>query len=129
MPVPPAKLIPKLVVLTVVLGWAAGCAPLMLPMLPSGSSVGEDAFRRASKEFSCPTDKINLVQRDDIVSGLFDLEACGQRARYNCRQNECFREPEPARWDPDPVLCRTPDAIKGKPVKCVRPYTYQAPTD
>ena len=31
---------------------------------------------------------------------------------------ECIREPNPARWDPDPAICRNHDASKTKPAGC-----------
>jgi hypothetical protein len=100
----------------------------------------EVAVQRASKEFACPSEKITVVQRADITESLYDVNVCGQRARYACINTggrdgypgsvgiavgiggvaaavalaavpyddgapaECIREPDPARWDPDPIL-------------------------
>ena len=70
-------------------------------------TLGDLALKRASREFSCPVERIGIIQRADIDGGLFDIEACGQRARYSCfsgrhHMNHCTREPDPARWLPDP---------------------------
>ena len=65
---------------------------------------------RASNEFICPRERVNLLARDDIAPGLYDVEACGQRARYSCvggRRHvprRCVHEPDPAKWDPDPAF-------------------------
>lgn len=63
---------------------------------------------RASSELACAPENINVISRDDIAFGLFDVEACGRRARYNCvypykSYPSCTREPDPAVWDPDPA--------------------------
>jgi hypothetical protein len=77
--------------------FAAGCATNWTP-----------AIRRASREFACPEEKIVLIERADLSDDLFDIEACGHRARYMCvfagkyQPNHCIREPDPPRWDPDP---------------------------
>jgi hypothetical protein len=79
---------------------AAGCFPQYSALV-----------RRASNEFSCDPARVNVIARNDIAYGLHDVEACGQRARYNCvggasRHDDpyrCIREPDPPRWDPDPA--------------------------
>lgn len=79
---------------------------------------GDAAVQRASREFSCPPAKIGVIERSDIADSLFDLEACGHRARYSCfyndpygrgyavigetGRNQCIREPDPDAWSPDP---------------------------
>ena len=91
---------------------AAGCAtavlfPLGLPA-PRCEARGEHAIQRAPKEFACPPAKIGVIKRTDISEDLYDLDACGQRARYSCPTNkdttQCIREPDPAEWDPDPKM-------------------------
>ena len=81
-----------------VLFFGAGCA-----------TTGDSAIQRASREFSCPEERIGLIERTDISNSLYDIEACGQRARYMCVMSKdrevgttCMREPDPPKWDPDP---------------------------
>jgi hypothetical protein len=74
------------------------------------------AVNRASREFACPSEKIAVVQRADISESLYDVAACGQRARYSCiytdfvqtatytSMSQCVREPDPPKWDPDPTM-------------------------
>jgi hypothetical protein len=74
------------------------------------------AIHRASREFSCPSEKVAVIQRGDISESLYDISACGQRARYSCiytdlvqpdtymSMSQCVREPDPVRWDPDPSV-------------------------
>ena len=97
---------------------AAGCtaaalAPAVLAPLDLASSIhcearGKQAIQRAAKEFACPPEKIGVIKRTDISEDLYDLDACGQRARYSCPTNkdttQCIREPDPAQWDPDPRM-------------------------
>lgn len=56
-----------------VLFFGVGCA-----------TTGDRAIRRASREFSCPEEEIGLIERTDISDNLYDIEACGHRARYLC---------------------------------------------
>jgi hypothetical protein len=85
-----------------VLFFGVGCA-----------TAGDRAIQRASREFSCPEEKIGLIERADISENLYDIEACGQRARFMCVLSKrvdapsrsdisCMREPDPPKWDPDP---------------------------
>lgn len=71
----------------------------------------EAAFARASNEFGCPRERIFMIDRQDIAAGLYDVDACGARARYMCLSTEemdpagsCVREPDPPQWSPDPAL-------------------------
>src|SRR5579859_4877485 len=76
------------------------------------------AIERASSEFGCPRERVHAIERRDIAENLFDVEACGSRARYACQSGDvdtfddpapdlagprCFREPDPPAWDPDPA--------------------------
>jgi hypothetical protein len=66
-----------------------------------------EAVNRASREFSCPSERIAAVQRADIARNVYDLNACGTMVRYSCIWGEhtpaqCTREPSPATWDIDP---------------------------
>jgi hypothetical protein len=77
----------------------------------AGCVVPSPLIRRASKEFHCDAARINVVERRDISYGVYDIEACGDRARYSCvggggryEVYRCVREPDPPRWDPDPAL-------------------------
>jgi len=81
---------------------AAGC-------LPGPPTV---AIQRASKEFGCPDDKVAVAERGDISDSIYDVAACGRRARYSCfwvddgssvASVQCVREPDPPRSDPDPM--------------------------
>ena len=108
------------VVVAIATANAAGC------MLYSMSTLGGGpALRRAAREFSCPPDKVGVLKRPDIADGLFDVDACGQRARYMCTLGptdvQCISEPVPARWDQDPALCRNPDRLAPKPAGCFEP--------
>ena len=89
-----------------VLRWWLG---LLTVCLASSGCYSVQAYRaahRASREFACPVDAVRLLYRGDVASGLFDVEACGNRARYVCftakRTGRCIREPDPSRWSPDP---------------------------
>ncbi len=73
---------------------------LALPLLWSvGCADREEMARvRAAHELRCPTDEVGVAPRPDISDGTFDVEACGQRARYTCfarraRGLGCAREP------------------------------------
>jgi hypothetical protein len=98
--------------LAVITVCAAGCvaavvAPLGLPAIQC-EARGEHAVQRASREFACPPERIGVIKRTDISEDLYDLDACGQRARYSCPKNghttQCIREPDPTQWDPDPRM-------------------------
>ena len=82
-------------------------------------------MQRATRELSCPADKVGVLDRTDISEGLVDVEACGHRARYMCIWGhtawQCVREPDPARWDPDPALCSQHDGFKPKLAGCLGP--------
>ncbi|HLK92425.1 MAG TPA: hypothetical protein VKZ18_21195 [Polyangia bacterium] len=87
-----------------------------------GGCAAEAVFQRASNEFACPRQRIEVVDRGDIAEGLYDVDACGARARYMCIDNEstavpvqCVREPDPARWDPDPVQVASLPRPSGMP--------------
>lgn len=104
----------------------SGCAPavLALPLatIPAALALGPTEpvpVPRASREFNCPGETITVVERDDISPGLYDVGACGRRARYHCwdpdayyaadqfqasASPQCTREPDPERWDPDPTM-------------------------
>jgi hypothetical protein len=111
-----------------------------LLLLAAASSAcvwpGDYALQRASREFSCPPERVNVLSRDDVSESLFDVEACGQRARYNCPLTQaapldCIREPDPIRWEPDPTICSKHDTAKPEPHGC---YTHpglgtSTPTD
>jgi hypothetical protein len=72
----------------------------------------EALLGRASNEFACPRERIEVIRRNDIGPGTYDLDACGSKARYTCISADdtyppdvrCVREPDPSRWDPDPAL-------------------------
>ena len=84
-------------------------------ILSSCGAFGLDALlRRASNELACPRERIEVIRRNDLTSATYDVEACGSRARYTCVSADdnlpdvqCVREPDPARWDPDPALLAT----------------------
>jgi hypothetical protein len=70
------------------------------------------AVQRASNEFRCPDQEIAVIQRSDISDSVYDVSACGRRARYSCfwvdedsiaASAQCVREPDPLPSDPDPV--------------------------
>jgi hypothetical protein len=81
--------------------------------LGTGGCFGTESalVHRASVELACPSEQISIVQRADIADTLYDVGACGQRARYSCfwigsdgtTAVPCVREPDPRRWDPDPL--------------------------
>src|SRR5262245_16068795 len=81
----------------VVPGGAAGCVSGVL-------------IRRASNEFACDPSRVNVLERRDIDPYVYDVEACGQLARYSCVGGGrhgvygCVHEPDPPKWDPDPAL-------------------------
>ena len=75
-----------------------------------GGCAADAVISRASNEFTCPRERVQVVDRQDIAEGLYDVGACGHRARYMCIENDptygpgqCVHEPDPPRWDPDPV--------------------------
>ena len=76
-----------------------------------GGCAVDAVVERASNEFTCPRERITVIEREDIATGLYDLDACGSRARYMCVKTDdpvvveqCVHEPDPSRWDPDPAL-------------------------
>ena len=85
--------------LTAVASGVGSCMPLDNPLLV-----------RVSNELACAPAGINVLVRGDVGYRVFDVEACGQRARYSCvgghryERYHCIREPDPPRWDPDPAL-------------------------
>ena len=98
----------------------ARVGPLVIVALAGGAAMcggcaGDALVERASNEFACPRERIEVIDRGDIAAGLYDLDACGSRARYMCIQVgrrpgsvgaavQCIHEPDPPRWDPDPTL-------------------------
>src|SRR5215471_14104576 len=90
----------RLTMLAVVAAGAVGCFPYQQHPL----------IHRASNEFQCAPARINVVARRDLSYGLYDVEACGYRARYSCfggyryEPYRCMREADPPKWDPDPAL-------------------------
>ena len=102
--------------LALAIGSGAGCNLWL--------TEGDLAVQRATKEFSCPAGKTGILSRSDIYPGLFDVDACGQRARYHCILGKlwtCIREPDPAHWHSEPSLCVRHDATTSKPAACVEP--------
>ncbi len=103
-------------------GAAVRCAGRVLVLMslgvaPFGCAIQLEAVNRASREFSCPPEQIAAVQRTDIASNVYDLDACGTMVRYSCISGEntpvqCTREPDPMRWDLDPALVV---ALPGQP--------------
>jgi hypothetical protein len=96
----------------VAVGVAGAVAGLPGPV-PRCQKGGDHAVRRAAREFSCSPEKVGVIRRTDISDDLYELDACGQRARYACfssRSGEsefttrCIREPDPVSWDPDPRM-------------------------
>jgi hypothetical protein len=106
-----------------------GCVPAVVAAVPLAafaaipaaalSPTEPVAVPRASRELNCPSQRITVVERDDISPGLYDVGACGRRARYHCFgldayypaepfqasvSPQCTREPDPERWDPDPTM-------------------------
>lgn len=83
-------------------------------------SVSTEAVTRASREYSCPRERIAVVQRGDIASNVYDLNVCGAMVRYSCIWGEdtpvqCTREPPPPKWDIDPALVATIPRPRGVP--------------
>jgi len=113
-----------LLALAIAVGSGAGCSGL--------PPLGDLAAQRATREFSCPRDKIGILSRADIYDGIVDVDACGQRARYQCFRGHlfsCIREPDPAHWDSEPALCITHDAGTSKPAGCYEiPHADPSPT-
>jgi hypothetical protein len=84
----------------------------------------ESVLHRAALDAHCPIQKINVLSREDIGEDLYDVEACGFRARYQCDADDeplvgtpaalagavtaCARQPDPAVWDPDPATLPVP---------------------
>ena len=73
-----------------------------------GGCGGSILVTRVSNEFDCPPQRISIVDREDIAANLYDVNACGSRARYMCFVTDdvagCTREPDPPRWNPNPAL-------------------------
>jgi len=99
--------------------WAAG---LCLAVASCILAPEEAAVQRASRELNCPENDIVAIERDDISASVYDIGACGQRARYDCFyaaesarhvRTQCVREPDPPRWDPDPTTIAKPPAPSG----------------
>jgi hypothetical protein len=101
----------RLLVAGVVCAGSSGC----------GAFVMDAVLRRASNEFACPSQRIEVIRRTDLTSGTYDLDACGSRARYTCIAQgddyppdvQCLREPDPSKWDPDPALLGTLPSAPG----------------
>ncbi len=72
--------------------------PLFL-LVASCMTYESVARRRASNEFQCPEEKVQVQQRLELSGSTFDVEACGHRARYTCifahGLEVCSREPMP----------------------------------
>jgi hypothetical protein len=77
--------------------WGAlGC--LGLAAIGCFGAFQPEAVHRASREFSCPSDRIATVERDDIANNVYDANACGKLVRYSCISGtdvteQCTREP------------------------------------
>jgi hypothetical protein len=78
--------------------------------------------QRASAELVCPPEQISIVHHADIAYSVYDVGACGERARYSCLWidsdtvvggAQCVREPDPRRWDPDPLLLGSLPGVSG----------------
>jgi hypothetical protein len=99
--------------------WWAGLLPAFLVSSGCYSVLPYLAVDRASHEFACPAEAVRLLERRDVAFGLFDVEACGSRARYMCftakHTSRCIREPDPPQWRPDPkdgvALSELPQAV------------------
>jgi hypothetical protein len=117
---------------------ALAAAGICLGVAGCRTLPGDLAVQRASKEFVCPTEKIGVIQRSDISDHVYDLEACGQRVRYSCRSlpddnllltendpNQCVREKDPPKWDPDPAAIATLPR-PSSPVRLVRSSAGEA---
>lgn len=96
--------------------WGAlGC--LGLAAIGCFGAFQPEAVRRASREFSCPSDRVAAVQRDDIANNVYDVNVCGKLVRYSCISirdfgQQCTREPDPPKWDLDPaVLASVPKPL------------------
>jgi hypothetical protein len=84
----------------------------------------ESVLHRAALDGHCPMQKISVLSRDDLADDLYDVEACGFRARYRCDADDvpligtpaalagavtaCVRQPDPSVWDPDPATLAVP---------------------
>ena len=77
-------------------------------VVASGASVGcgghlpDTLYWKARNQFgsetTCPSDQIKQWPRNDLGQAVYDLQGCGQRARYNCLVNlygrpTCLSEP------------------------------------
>jgi hypothetical protein len=82
---------------------------LLTLLLSSCVTPASLARTRASNEFKCPKEQVLLQERPELSDGTFDVQACGQRARYTCTsrsyQQSCVREPmdeAPTKPSPSP---------------------------
>ena len=73
---------------------------IALPLLWSAACADREEMARvrAANELRCPGAQVGVAPRPDISDGTFDVDACGQRARYTCFANGakelgCAREP------------------------------------
>jgi hypothetical protein len=125
----PLSIVSNLSLMLTMLVGATGCLANALPTIwPDCHNEMDYAIQRASKEFSCPPEKIGVIWRTDLTDNLYDLAVCDQRARYTCFSDNrkgrsavyCIREPDPSSWQPDPLtiarLPRPPRAIT--PARC-----------
>ena len=77
----------------------------------------EMAVNRASQEFFCPGEEVAVAQRPEVSPDVYDVEACGYRARYLCfadgwwRERGCRREATPPVWAP----IRAPQTVSSTP--------------
>ena len=95
----------------------------MIAVLAAGAAAcvpfPDALIRRAANELQCDAVRVNVIERGDIDYEVYDVEACGRRARYACvggnryEEYHCIREPDPPAWDPDPALAAT---IPGLPL-------------
>jgi hypothetical protein len=87
---------------------------------------------RASGELTCPSERLNLLERGDLGPGVYDVEACGRRARYTCIEQQkqstmtCVHEPDPPAWDPDPLQVATLPKSEDGPVKVCGTITHDS---
>jgi hypothetical protein len=110
----------------------------VLVVAGGGCQLQHALIRRASKEYHCPPANISVIARHDIQYDTFDVDVCGQRARYTCvggghAPYRCVHEPDPRQWDPDPVTVGTlnlpPGAFEELPFSTVRVLRICAPKE
>jgi hypothetical protein len=82
--------------------WVRPVVVALVAALASGCyDAAEVARDRARNEFHCPPERVVLSPREDLSPYTFDIDACGQRARYTCprphrlHEAACVREPAP----------------------------------